>query len=96
MQKHEAPQVRLPNKLPSKPGVEEKKVAPELRDTLDWNRANRPENEGEEEEEDDAENMEKTWDRSYIKSSSDRYVRNKLKKAANDKKEATAATTGNH
>lgn len=70
-------------------------MAPELRDTLHWNRADRPENEDEEEEEDEVENMEKTWDRTYIKSSSDRYVRNKLKKAANDKKEATAVTSGN-
>ncbi len=100
VQKHESPLVRLPKKLPSRPESDQvRKVPLELRDTLHWNRASirqpqqsDPTGEGVDEDEEDG--VEKTWDRTYLKNSADKFVRNKLKKAATDKKEATAAAGG--
>jgi hypothetical protein len=88
--KHEAPKVRLPKKLPSKPGVETEESTANK-----YNRSlllfTTPKDISSNHEDDDNED-EGTWDRNFVKSQSLNCLRIEAKKGAKLAKSASTAT----
>jgi hypothetical protein len=83
LSKHEAPTVRLPKKLPSRPESEDShslkmKITSDIADQLHWNRAGKID----EDEDEDVDVHRKTWDRKSVKQASQTLVRTMMKSAS--------------
>jgi hypothetical protein len=83
LSKHEAPTVRLPKKLPSRPESDndnslKMKITSDIADQLHWNRAGKID----EDEDEEVDVNRKTWDRKSVKQASQTLVRTMMKSAS--------------